>query len=345
MFVVTWDDEFVSEVVRTLKACRVLLGLPFFYLCYSQIDNNLGTVAAGMTLNGTPNDLVQNLNPICLVIGIPILDLLVYPALRRRKINFTPIKRITLGFFIAGLGMLYAAILEKYIYANSPCHDNLPSECTRIPEGGTKEDAVPWPSKYNVWIVSGPYILVAIAEMFTSLVANEYAFTKAPKRMRSTVSAFALFMSALSSAINFALVEVNVENVRAFLPLRLMPMLTFSLTGNRNSPGYLARSPSLPGLLASSSGCCSAASTSRSCASTRLAQVSARVSAARMPVSRTRSTTPARSILARRPARCKSTTSLFMLLRRFPCICFITLLWSIPCTTHCTDYRPLNLSL
>ena len=49
--VVTWDDEFVSEVSRTLKACQVFLAMPFFYLCYSQIDGNLGTVAAGMTLN------------------------------------------------------------------------------------------------------------------------------------------------------------------------------------------------------------------------------------------------------------------------------------------------------
>ena len=52
---ITWDEEFVSEVVRALKACQVFLALPFFYLCYSQIDGNLGTVAAGMTLNGTPN--------------------------------------------------------------------------------------------------------------------------------------------------------------------------------------------------------------------------------------------------------------------------------------------------
>ena len=27
-------------------------------LGYSQIDGNLGTTAAGMTLNGTPNDLI-----------------------------------------------------------------------------------------------------------------------------------------------------------------------------------------------------------------------------------------------------------------------------------------------
>lgn len=31
-------------------------------------------------------------------------DFFVYPSLRKAGINFTPIKRITLGFFIASLG-------------------------------------------------------------------------------------------------------------------------------------------------------------------------------------------------------------------------------------------------
>jgi POT family proton-dependent oligopeptide transporter len=73
---ITWDDEFVGEVGRTLNACTVFLFFPFYWLCmyhafavhslayhsflgYSQIDGNLGTVAAGMTLKGTPNDLIQ----------------------------------------------------------------------------------------------------------------------------------------------------------------------------------------------------------------------------------------------------------------------------------------------
>ncbi|KAL1695683.1 POT family-domain-containing protein [Schizophyllum commune] len=202
---ITWDDQFVDEVDRTVKACQVFCALPFFYLCYSQIDGNLSTVAAGMTLNGTPNDLIQNLNPIVIVTMVPILDLLFYPTLRRFKINFTPIKRITTGFMIASLGMLYAAILMKFIYERSPCHDNLPSECTDA-------DGNPNPAPLNVWIVSGPYILVGISELFATLVSNEYAFTKSPKRMKSTVMAFSLFMSAVSALLNLALTAVNVEN-------------------------------------------------------------------------------------------------------------------------------------
>ncbi|KAJ7106533.1 peptide transporter PTR2B [Mycena epipterygia] len=202
---ITWDDEFVGEVHRTLSACKVFLFFPIFWLCYSQIDGNLGTVAAGMTLKGTPNDLIQNLNPISIIILIPVFEQLIYPLLRKRGINFTPIKRITAGFLVAGLAMVYAAVLEKYLYDTSPCPDHQPSACIS-PDGN------PLASPINVWVVSGPYILVGIAEIFASITSLEYAYTKAPVRMKSVVSAFAQLQTALASALNFALVDVNVED-------------------------------------------------------------------------------------------------------------------------------------
>ncbi|CAL1711653.1 unnamed protein product [Somion occarium] len=201
---VTWDSDFVDEVYRTYKACQVFLFFPFFWLCYSQIDGNLGTMAASMRLNGTPNDLIQNLNPISIVIMIPILDHGVYPLLRRWKINFSPIKRISLGFIVAGFAMLYAAVLEHFLYLRSPCHDNQPSACVGA-------DGKPLQADINVWVVSGPYILVGLSEIFASITSIEYAFTKAPKRMKSVVTAFSQFQNAISSAINFALTAVNVE--------------------------------------------------------------------------------------------------------------------------------------
>lgn len=70
---ITWDDDFVDEVDRTMKACQVFLFFPFYWLCYSQIDGNLGTMAAAMRLNGTPNDLIQNLDPISIIVSISAL--------------------------------------------------------------------------------------------------------------------------------------------------------------------------------------------------------------------------------------------------------------------------------
>jgi POT family proton-dependent oligopeptide transporter len=68
-----------------------------------------------------------------------------------------------------------------------------------------------------VWTQSGSYILVAASEIFASVTALEYAFTKAPKNMRSFVQAFYLFTSAISAALG-----------EAFLPLSENPLLIWN---------------------------------------------------------------------------------------------------------------------
>lgn len=65
-----------------------------------------------MQRNGVPNDIITNLNPISLVIFIPIVDNFLYPALRKAGIKFTPIKRMAFGFLLASLAMVGAAVIQ-----------------------------------------------------------------------------------------------------------------------------------------------------------------------------------------------------------------------------------------
>lgn len=69
-----------------------------------------------MVTNGVPNDVINNLDPLGLIIFIPICDLLVYPGLRKLGFNFTPIKRITAGFLTGSAAMIWAAVVQHYIY-------------------------------------------------------------------------------------------------------------------------------------------------------------------------------------------------------------------------------------
>lgn len=92
------DDVWVDQVARGFNACKVFFWLPLYWLAYNQMTDNLTSMSAVMQLNGVPNDLINNLNPITLVIFIPIVDTFVYPALRKAHIHFTPIKRIVSSF-------------------------------------------------------------------------------------------------------------------------------------------------------------------------------------------------------------------------------------------------------
>ena len=60
----------------------------------------------------------------------------------------------------------------------------------------------------SVWVQLLPYGLIGFSEIMASVTSLEYAFTKAPTNMRSTVQAIALFMSAISSALGQALVAL-----------------------------------------------------------------------------------------------------------------------------------------
>jgi len=110
----------------------------------------------------------------------------------------------------AHAAMLYAGVLQHFIFKMSPCHDNQPAACVDT-------DGKPWPANISVWVVAGPYIVVGISEIFASITSLEYAFTKAPVRMKSVVMAFSQFQVALSSALNFALTGVNIEPNFAWL--------------------------------------------------------------------------------------------------------------------------------
>ncbi|KAL4953051.1 POT family-domain-containing protein [Aspergillus filifer] len=193
----TFDDEWVDEVARGLKACRVFLWYPLYWLAYNQMLNNLTSQAATMELNGVPNDIINNFNPLALIIFIPIFDRLLYPGLRRIGIHFTPLKRITAGFFVAGAGMIVATVTQHYIYKLGQCGKHA-NECL--------EDGIHAP--ISVWVQALTYILGGISEILASVTSLEYAFTKAPKNMRSLVQAVSLFMNAFSSAIGQALVPL-----------------------------------------------------------------------------------------------------------------------------------------
>ncbi|KIV90038.1 hypothetical protein PV10_07384 [Exophiala mesophila] len=195
----TFDDAWVDEVRRGLKACAVFLYLPLYWLAYGQMTGNLTSQAAVMELHGVPNDIIQNLNPISIIIFIPFMDFVVYPALRKARINFTPIKRIFAGFILACMAMIAACVTQVYIYRLSPCGHN-----------ASDPDCV-GPAPINVWVQTIPYVLIGFSEIFASITSLEYAFTKAPYNMRSFVMAINLLMNAFSSAIAKGLVALSAD--------------------------------------------------------------------------------------------------------------------------------------
>lgn len=170
---IKWDSLFVEELKRALVACRVFLFYPIYWVVYSQMLNNFISQAGQMQLHGIPNDIMQNIDPITIIIFIPICDYLFYPFLRKIGIQFKPITRIFWGFMLGAGAMAYAAGVQKLIYSSGPCYD-APAACA----AALQSDGTYAPNNVHVAVQTPAYLLIGLSEIFASITGLEYAFTK-----------------------------------------------------------------------------------------------------------------------------------------------------------------------
>ncbi|KAK2879510.1 hypothetical protein FQN49_000812 [Arthroderma sp. PD_2] len=170
-----------------------------FYLCLSQISNNLVSQAGQMRLGAIPNDTVQVFNSIgCIILG-PVIQKVLYPTLQKYKIAFKPIARMAFSFIAMSIAMGYVAGVQKLIYSRGPCY-NRPLACSASAGGSISNDI-------SVWVQVPVYFLLAIAEILGLTTLSEYSYSEAPKDMRSVVQALRQVTSGVGSALAVALAQ------------------------------------------------------------------------------------------------------------------------------------------
>ncbi|OQD63785.1 hypothetical protein PENPOL_c009G00790 [Penicillium polonicum] len=200
---VPWDNLFVLEIKRGLKACKVMACFVPFYLCMNQITNNFVSQAGQMKLGVIPNDTIQALNPIACVLLGPIIQQLLYPGLQKYGVAFGSISRMTWSFIAISSSMAYAAGLQKLIYTRGPCYES-PRNCP-------DSDGGKIPNNISVWVQTPSYFLLAFAEILGFTTLSEYSYSEAPKDMRSLVQALRQVTAAIGSALGMALSPVAVD--------------------------------------------------------------------------------------------------------------------------------------
>ncbi|KAJ7692895.1 oligopeptide transporter [Mycena rosella] len=194
---VRWDETFIHELKRGLLACRVFLAWPILLLCQSQMSTNLVSQAGTMETHGLPNDVIGFLNPVSVILLLPLAQQVLYPALRKAKIPFSPINRMALGFLLEVFAQAYASVVQHIVYTAGPCFD-APLKCAASQNGTV-------PNRVNVFVQTPIYVLEGLGEVFSSPSTYEYAYSEAPPSMKSLLQAVLVSMGALAVVLGLAL--------------------------------------------------------------------------------------------------------------------------------------------
>ncbi|RYO74048.1 hypothetical protein DL764_010993 [Monosporascus ibericus] len=180
--VVPWDDQAIYPIV---------------WLCYDQNQTNLVSQAGQMITHGIPNDAMPSLNPICVLIIIPITEKLIYPYMSKSKLPPRATVRMTLGFVMVAISMAAAAGVQHTVYSAAPCYD-MPMECPAS-ENGRK------PNQVSMLVQIPVHVIGALGEVFWSVSGSEYAYNKAAPHMKSTLQAVTMLTVAMNSLLGLAL--------------------------------------------------------------------------------------------------------------------------------------------
>lgn len=202
---VPWDDHFIEELKRTLNACKVFAFYPIIWVCFTQMSSNLIAQAGEMEGHGVPNDFMQSLERIVILLFLPLIDQVIMPLLRKRRIMFRPIARITTGFYSIGMGVAYAAIVQHLIYRAGPCFDN-PLHCQAAKVKGSSN---PLPNHIHMAIQTPLYVFYGFASIFLNVTGPEYAYTKSPPSLKSFIQSLYLLTVAFGAALAEAFVPVS----------------------------------------------------------------------------------------------------------------------------------------
>lgn len=122
---------------------------------------------------------IQTVNPIFILLMLPLFSYLIYPA-TEKVVHLTPLRKIGIGLFVTALAFLIVGFIQVRIDAGETPH--------------------------IIWQILG-FVALTVGEVMVSVTHLEFAYTQAPKKLKSLVMCTYLGAIALgnvfTAAVNF----------------------------------------------------------------------------------------------------------------------------------------------
>lgn len=184
----SWIKTLDREGIRTLgRICVIFVFVSMFFALFYQSESAWVLQAGKMNLrwfgkNWLPAQM-QAANPVLIMILIPLFSWVIYPVLNRLW-PLTPLRKIGIGMFLTAASFLVPVWIEIQL------------------ERGF-QPSIGWQ------VVA--YIFLTAAEVMVSITALEFAYTQAPKKMKSLIQSINLLAISLGNVFT-ALVNAFIQN-------------------------------------------------------------------------------------------------------------------------------------
>nr|AQX43163.1 NPF family transporter [Pinus pinaster] len=213
--------EEVEDVKALFKMCLFLIPGSMFSCMYGQKASTW--VFQATQMNGHVSwlgnvvirpDQMQAIDPLLVLIFIPLFDQVLYPFLEKHGVAMTAIRRMILGMLLCSVafftsGLLQLAIDKRTTPGSITSYINIfsgsePDNWDRMnlayPTENSEQISILWQIPQ--------YAILTAAEVLFSVTGLEFAYSQAPVSMKSVVQAIWCFTSAGGDLITIIIVEI-----------------------------------------------------------------------------------------------------------------------------------------
>lgn len=159
-----YDEERVEGAKAAVDVFKVFILVSIFWSLFDQTGSSWVLQATQMDLNWLgmqwEASQLQALNPLMVMFLIPLFSKGIYPGLRALGFEVTPLQKMSAGMLMAGVSFAAAGIFQLFI------------------ESGHSV-SVGWQSL--------SYFILTAAEILVSITGLEFAYTQAPRSLKSTI--------------------------------------------------------------------------------------------------------------------------------------------------------------
>lgn len=173
-----YDHQLVEDCKVAIRVAKCLSPLFVFWALYDQYATRWVYQAEKMNRYigsyQIDSGQVTVLNSIFILTCVPIFDYVVYP-LFEKCFKFTLLKRMIVGFIVASISFIMAAIVEFFV--------------------------VLYPARVHVAWQIPQYLVLTWAEIMVSITGLEFSYSQAPKSMKSIMSSYFLMTTAAGNLL------------------------------------------------------------------------------------------------------------------------------------------------
>lgn len=179
--------EHIEAVRAVFDIAKLFAAISVFWALFDQHGSSWVIQAMNMNLNFLGVEFAASQiaawNPIMVMGLIPFFSFMVYPFFEKRGISMTPIRRMTWGMFLGAISFVIIASIQVWMDSSV--------------------------GKINVMWQFFPYLVITMAEVMISITGLEFAYTQAPRSMKSSIMSIWMLTVFFGNLITAYVSEIN----------------------------------------------------------------------------------------------------------------------------------------